>query len=166
MAKSVNKVILLGNAGKDPEIKSTTGGTLVAYLSLATSERYKDKGGEWQERTEWHSLVAYSRGAEILRDYVKKGSKLYVEGKLTTRSWDDKNSGKRVYRTEVVAGDISLLSANDRSEGREPNDGKAHKGNRRDNGNRSSNGSSRGSRYDDPADEHGGVGITDDDVAF
>jgi hypothetical protein len=76
MAKTVNKVILLGNVGKDPEIRSTTGGTLVANLSLATSERYKDKGGEWQERTEWDNLVGYARGAEILRDYVKKGSKL------------------------------------------------------------------------------------------
>ena len=98
MAKTVNKVILLGNVGKDPEIKSTAGGTLVANLSLATSDRYKDKGGEWQERTEWHNLVGYARGAEILRDYVKKGSKLYVEGRITTRSWDDKETGKKVYR--------------------------------------------------------------------
>ena len=74
MARTVNKVILLGNVGKDPEIRSTAGGTLVANLSLATSDRYKDNGGEWQERTEWHNLVAYARGAEILRDYVKKGS--------------------------------------------------------------------------------------------
>ncbi len=110
MAKTVNKVILLGNVGKDPEIKSTAGGTLVANLSLATSDRYKDKGGEWQERTEWHNLVGYARGAEILRDYVKKGSKLYVEGRITTRSWDDKETGKKVYRTEIVVSDISLLS--------------------------------------------------------
>ena len=82
MAKSVNKVILIGNVGKDPEIKSTAGGTLVANLSLATSDRHKDKSGEWQDRTEWHNLVAYARGAEIMRDYVQKGSKLYVEGRL------------------------------------------------------------------------------------
>ena len=80
MSKTVNKVLLLGNVGKDPEIASTNGGTLVAKLSLATSERFKDKQGEWQERTEWHNLVAYARGAEILRDYVHKGSKLFVEG--------------------------------------------------------------------------------------
>jgi single-strand DNA-binding protein len=110
MSKTVNKVLLLGNVGKDPEIASTNGGTLVAKLSLATSERFKDKQGEWQERTEWHNLVAYARGAEILRDYVHKGSKLYVEGRLTTRSWDDKESGKKIYRTEIVIGDISLLS--------------------------------------------------------
>jgi len=88
MSKTVNKVLLLGNVGKDPEITSTNGGTLVAKLSLATSERFKDKQGEWQDRTEWHNLVAYARGAEILRDYVHKGSKLYVEGRLTTRSWE------------------------------------------------------------------------------
>ena len=109
MSKTVNKVLLLGNIGKDPEIASTNGGTLVAKLSLATSERFKDKQGEWQDRTEWHNLVAYARGAEILRDYVRKGSKLYVEGRLTTRSWDDKESGKKMFRTEIVVGDISLI---------------------------------------------------------
>ena len=113
MGKSVNKVILLGHVGKDPEIRTTNGGTLVANLSLATTDRYKDSQGEWQDRTEWHNLAAYARGAEILRDYVKKGSKLYVEGKLTTRSWDDKDSGKKMYRTEIVVNDISLLSQND-----------------------------------------------------
>ena len=82
MGKSVNKVILLGHVGKDPEIRTTNGGTLVANLSLATTDRYKDSQGEWQDRTEWHNLAAYARGAEILRDYVKKGSKLYIEGKL------------------------------------------------------------------------------------
>lgn len=116
MSKTVNKVLLLGNVGKDPEIASTNGGALVAKLSLATSERFKDKQGEWQERTEWHNLVAYAGGAEILRDYVHKGSKLYVEGRLTTRSWEDKESGKKIYRTEIVVGDISLLSENGRSE--------------------------------------------------
>jgi single-strand DNA-binding protein len=115
MSKTVNKVLLLGNVGKDPEIASTNGGTLVAKLSLATSERFKDKQGEWQERTEWHNLVAYARGAEILRDYVHRGSKLYIEGRLTTRSWDDKESGKKIYRTEIVVGDISLLSDGGRS---------------------------------------------------
>ncbi len=110
MAKSVNKVILLGNVGKEPEFKMLPSGQGVANFSVATSERYKDKGGEWQERTEWHNLVAYAKLAEIVRDYVKKGSKLYVEGRITTRSWDDKESGKKVYRTEIVIGDLSLLS--------------------------------------------------------
>ena len=110
MAKSVNKVILLGNVGKDPEIRSTGGGTMVANFTLATSDRQKDASGNWQDRTEWHNLVAFTRLAEIVRDYVKKGSKLYVEGKIRTRSWDDKESGQKRYRTEIIVNDLSLLS--------------------------------------------------------
>ncbi len=113
MAKSVNKVILLGNVGKDPEIRSTGGGTVVANFSLATSDRYQDAQGNWQDRTEWHSLVAFKRLAEIVRDYVKKGSKLYIEGKIQTRSWDDKDSGAKRYRTEIIVNDLSLLSGRD-----------------------------------------------------
>jgi len=110
MAKSVNKVILLGNVGKDPEIRSTPGGVMVANFSLATSDRTKDQQGNWQDRTEWHSLVAFNRTAEIIRDYVKKGTKLYVEGKLQTSSWDDKATGAKKYRTEIIVNDLSLLS--------------------------------------------------------
>lgn len=113
MAKSVNKVILLGNVGKDPEMRSTGGGTLVANFTLATSDRQKDAQGNWQDRTEWHNLVAFTRLAEIVRDYVKKGSKLYVEGKIQTRSWDDKETGAKRYRTEIVVNDLSLLSGRD-----------------------------------------------------
>jgi single-strand DNA-binding protein len=154
MAKSVNKVILLGHVGKDPEIRSTPGGTTTANLSLATSERYKDRSGEWQKRTEWHNLVTYSRGAEILRDYVKKGSKLYVEGKLTTRSWDDKDSGKKLYKTEVVVLDITLLDSNE--------NGSSGSGN-----GRKSQSSSRSQNHGtDHADDYGGLGITDADVPF
>jgi single-strand DNA-binding protein len=110
MAKSVNKVILLGNVGKDPEIRSTAGGAIVANFTLATSDRFQDAQGNWQDRTEWHALVAFKRTAEIVRDYVKKGSKLYIEGKLSTRSWDDKESGQKRYKTEIVVFDLSLLS--------------------------------------------------------
>ncbi len=110
MAKSVNKVILLGNVGKDPEIRSTAGGTMVASLTLATSENRKDAQGNWQEHTEWHNLKAFNRTAEIIRDYVKKGSKLYIEGKLTTNSWEDKETKQKRYRTEIVVNDLSLLS--------------------------------------------------------
>ena len=149
MSKTVNKVLLLGNVGKDPEIASTNGGTLVAKLSLATSERFKDKQGEWQDRTEWHNLVAYAKGAEILRDYVHKGSKLYVEGRLTTRSWDDKESGKKIYRTEIVVGDISLLSDSGRS-GKTASDQRAP----------------RDAQQNEPASEFDGLGITDGDVPF
>jgi single-strand DNA-binding protein len=117
MAKSVNKVILLGNVGKDPEIKSTASGVAVATFSIATSERFKDKSGNWQDRTEWHNLVAYQRTAEIVRDYVKKGSKLYVEGRLQTSSWDDKTTGQKKYRTEIIILDLSLLSGRGEGEG-------------------------------------------------
>ncbi|MGB8262241.1 MAG: single-stranded DNA-binding protein [Terracidiphilus sp.] len=111
MARSVNKVILVGNVGKDPEIRSTPGGTMVANLTLATSERQKDAQGNWQDKTEWHNLVAFTRTAEIIRDYVKKGSKLFIEGRLQTRSWDDKESGQKRYRTEIIVNDLVLLSA-------------------------------------------------------
>ena len=117
MAKSVNKVILLGNVGKDPEIKATASGVAVATFSIATSERFKDKTGNWQDRTEWHNLVAYQRTAEIVRDYVKKGNKLYVEGRLQTSSWDDKTTGQKKYKTEIIVNDLSLLSG--RGEGGE-----------------------------------------------
>jgi single-strand DNA-binding protein len=117
MAKSFNKVILLGNVGKDPEIRSTAGGTMVASFGLATSERQKDASGNWTDRTEWHNLVAYARLAEIVRDYVKKGSKLFVEGRLNTRNWEDKDTKKKVYRTEIIVNDLSLLSGRDEASG-------------------------------------------------
>jgi single-strand DNA-binding protein len=151
MAKTVNKVTLLGNVGKDPEIKSTNGGTLVANLSLATSDRYKDKSGEWQERTEWHNLVSYARGAEILRDYVKKGSKLYVEGRITTRSWDDKETGKKVYRTEIVVSEISLLSPAEGSSGHAM---------------RNTGSSTRSRNRTDATEDYDELGILDSDVPF
>jgi single-strand DNA-binding protein len=113
MAKSVNKVFLLGNVGKDPETRSSASGVMVATFTLATSDRQKDAQGNWQDRTEWHTLVAFNRTAEIVRDYVKKGSKLYVEGKIQTRSWDDKETGAKRYRTEIIVNDLSLLSGRD-----------------------------------------------------
>jgi single-strand DNA-binding protein len=158
MAKSVNKVILLGHVGKDPEIGSTTGGTTAANLSLATSERYKDGSGEWQDRTEWHNLVAYARGAEIVRDYVKKGVRLYVEGRLTTRSWEDKDNGKKVYRTEIVVGDITLLTPSENGGSQSGARSTAEKRSAR-------SGRSNGHR-DQPEDDYGDMGITDDDVPF
>ena len=110
MGKSVNRVILLGNVGKDPEIRSTPGGTVVANFSIATSDSTKDAQGNWTEKTEWHNLVAFKRTAEIVRDYVRKGSKVYVEGKLSTSSWEDKTSGQRRYKTEVLVNELVLLS--------------------------------------------------------
>ena len=110
MAKSVNKVILIGNLGKDPEVKYTPQGTAVAKLTVATNERYKDKSGEWQDRTEWHNVVLWQRLAEIAGEYLKKGGKVYIEGRLQTRSWDDKQTNQKKYMTEVVANDLVLLS--------------------------------------------------------
>jgi single-strand DNA-binding protein len=110
MAKSVNKVILVGNLGKDPEVKFTPQGTAVAKITVATSSSYKDKqSGEWKETTEWHNVVLWQRTAEIAGEYLKKGSKVYIEGRLQTRSWDDKTSGQKKYMTEVVANELVLL---------------------------------------------------------
>jgi single-strand DNA-binding protein len=110
MAKSFNKVFLLGNVGKDPEIRATPGGVPVANFTLATSDRFQDAQGNWQDRTEWHNLKAFKRTAEVVRDYVKKGTKLFIEGKITTNSWDDKETGQKRYRTEIVVFELSLLS--------------------------------------------------------
>ncbi len=155
MAKSVNKVILLGNVGKDPEIRSTPGGTMVANFTLATTDRQKDAQGNWQDKTEWHNLVAFSRTAEIIRDYVKKGSKLYVEGKIQTRSWDDKESGQKRYRTEIIINDISLLSGRDEG---------GSGGYSRGSGSSSSNNDQRpASNQDDYAQS---AEISDDDIPF
>jgi single-strand DNA-binding protein len=111
VSKSVNKCILLGNVGKDPEIKASASGTIIANFSIATSDRFQDKDGNWQDRTEWHNCVAFKRNAEIIRDYVRKGSKLYVEGKIQTRSWE--KDGQKHYKVEIIVNDLSLLSGRD-----------------------------------------------------
>src|SRR5208337_2522023 len=113
MAKSVNKVILVGNVGQDPEVKYTAGGVPVAKVSLATNERFKDRNDQWQDRTEWHNVVAWQRLAEIVGEYVRKGSKVYIEGKLQTSSWEDRQNGEKKYHTEIVARDIVLLGSPD-----------------------------------------------------
>jgi single-strand DNA-binding protein len=117
MARSVNKATLLGNVGKDPEIRTTPSGVMVATFGLATSDNQKDAQGNWQEHTEWHNLVAFKRTAEIVRDYVKKGSKLYIEGKIQTRSWEDKETKQKRYRTEIPVNDLVLLSAREEGSG-------------------------------------------------
>ena len=154
MAKSINRVTLLGNLGKDPEVKFLPSGQAVANFSIATTDRYKDKAGEWQDRTEWHNVVAYARTAEIVRDYVKKGNKLYVEGRLTTRSWDDKDSGKKVYRTEIVVNDLVLIGGRGEGEG-----GGSYSGSRQSSADKSGG-------YAQPAPDYGDTGITDDDIPF
>lgn len=109
---SVNKVILVGNVGIDPEVRYLEGGTAVATVRLATSESYKNKNGERITQTEWHNIVLWRGLAEITEKYVKKGMQLYIEGRLRTRSWDDKEGNKR-YTTEVVADSMKMLSRRD-----------------------------------------------------
>ncbi len=111
MARGVNKVILIGNLGNDPEIRYTPNGNAVANLSLATSETWRDKqSGELQDRTEWHRVVFFNRLAEIVGEYLKKGSKIYVEGALRTRKWQDK-SGMERYTTEIIAAEMHMLDS-------------------------------------------------------
>jgi single-strand DNA-binding protein len=105
---SVNKVILVGNLGKDPELRYTSSGTAVATFSLATSERYKDKSGEQQEKTEWHNIVTWRNLAEICGKYLHKGKQVYIEGRIQTRSYDDRDGNKR-YMTEIVADQMQML---------------------------------------------------------
>jgi single-strand DNA-binding protein len=108
MAASVNKVILVGNIGKDPEVRYMTSGDPVATISLATTDTWKDKEGAKQERTEWHRVVFFGKLAQIVADYVKKGMSIYVEGALRTRKWQD-SSGQDRYTTEIVAGSMQML---------------------------------------------------------
>ena len=111
MARGVNKVILIGNLGKDPEIRYMGNGQAVANVTIATSENWKDKNtGEQQERTEWHRVVFFRRLAEIAGEYLKKGSRIYVEGKLQTRKWQDQ-SGQDRYTTEIVANEMQMLDS-------------------------------------------------------
>jgi single-strand DNA-binding protein len=105
----INKVILVGRLGKDPEIRSTPQGTSVAKFTVATDERFTDKAGEKQERTEWHNIVAWGKLGEICGQYLKKGKLVYIEGSIRTDSWDDKESGQKKYRTEVVANTMKML---------------------------------------------------------
>ena len=106
---SINKVILIGRLGKDPEIRSTPNGTTVAKFTLATDERFTDKSGEKQERTEWHNIVAWGKLAEICGQYLRKGKLIYIDGSLRYDSWDDKETGQKRYRTEIVANQMQML---------------------------------------------------------
>ena len=105
---SLNKVLLIGNLGRDPEVRYMTNGEAVANFSIATTESWKGKDGQKQERTEWHSIVMYRKLAEIAGQYLKKGSAVYIEGKLQTRKWQDKD-GKDRYTTEIIADEMKML---------------------------------------------------------
>lgn len=152
MAKGVNKVLLLGNVGKDPEIRSTSGGMVIASFSLATADRQKDAQGNWVDKTEWHNLVCFQRTAEVVRDYVKKGTQLFIEGKMQTRSWDDKESGQKRYKTEILVNELTMLGGKSGSESSGSNS--------------KSNTDSYDQRTPASQSDYGDVGITDDDIPF
>ncbi len=106
---SLNKVMLIGNLGKDPEVRYTTSGQGVASFSIATTEKYKNKSGEWEEKTEWHNIVLWGKLAEIAKDYLSKGKTVFIEGRLQTRKWQDKD-GRDRYNTEIVGDRMQMLS--------------------------------------------------------
>ena len=120
MARGVNKVILVGNLGKDPETRYTAGGSAVTNVSLATTDAWKDKqSGEQQERTEWHRLVFWGRLAEIAAEYLRKGSQIYVEGRIQTRKWQDKDGQDR-WTTEIVGNEMQMLGSRGGGQGESP----------------------------------------------
>ncbi len=148
---SVNKVILVGNLGRDAELKFTPSGFPISSFSLATTDRRKDKDNNWQERTEWHRIKLLGKQAESLQDYLKKGKQIYVEGRLETRSWDDKD-GQKKYMTEIIADRIQLL------------------GSRGDGGGRAAGrGGDEMDHYEETGAPSGGAppsDLTDDDIPF
>lgn len=110
-ARGINKVILIGNLGKDPELRYSQAGSAVASITVATNESWKDKNtGEMQDRTEWHNVVFFSRLAEIVGEYLRKGSQVYIEGRLQTRKWTDKSGNDR-YTTEIIANEMQMLGS-------------------------------------------------------
>ncbi len=144
---SLNKVMLIGNLGKDPEVRYTAAGTAVASFSLATSERFKNKNGEWEEKTEWHNVTLWARLAEIAGEYLAKGKTVYIEGRLQTRKWQDRD-GKDRYTTEIVGEKMQMLSGKGEGGGRQ-------------NGGRSENQSqSQETAYEEPTFN------PDDDIPF
>jgi single-strand DNA-binding protein len=108
VARSLNKVMLIGNLGADPEIRHTPSGAAVANFNMATSRSW-NKDGKWEEKTDWHRIVAWDRLAETCQQYLKKGSKVYIEGRIETRSWDDASTGQKRYMTEVIANQMIML---------------------------------------------------------
>src|SRR6187397_2910268 len=152
MAGGVNKVILVGNLGADPDMRYTPSGQGVCELRIATSESWNDKNGQRQERTEWHRVVVWGKRAEVCSKYLSKGRQVYVEGRLRTRSWEDKEGNKR-YTTEVVANDVQFLGGGDG-------------GGERVGGGGGRSGGGGGSDEPPPGDYFVGGGGPDDDIPF
>ena len=111
MARGLNKAMLIGHLGTDPEMRVTTSGQSVVNFTIATNENFKDSSGNLQERTEWHRIVAWGKLAEICNQYLKKGRQVYIEGRLQTRSWDDNRTGEKKYTTEIVCTDMQMLGS-------------------------------------------------------
>lgn len=149
---SLNKVMLIGNLGKDPEVRYTAGGTAVASFSLATSEKFKGKDGQWEEKTEWHNITLWGRTAEVAGEYLAKGRTVYIEGRLQTRKWTDKE-GKDRYTTEIVGEKMQMLGGKGEGGG---NQG----GGQRSGGGRPQQDYNQGSTYEEP------VFNPDDEIPF
>jgi len=150
---SVNKVILVGNLGRDAELRYTPGGAAVATLNLATTEVWNDKGGQRQEKTEWHRVIVWGKQAETLQEYLTKGKQIYVEGRLQTRQWDDKDGNKK-YTTEIKADRVTLLGGGGGGGGRGSGGGI-------DRSDRGGSHAPQGGGDEPPIDP-----ITDDDIPF
>lgn len=174
-SRGINKVILVGNVGQDPETRYMPNGGAVTNLSIATSEAWKDKNsGEQQERTEWHRVVFYQRLAEIVAEYVKKGSKIYVEGSLRTRSWEQ--DGVKRYATEIIANEMQMLDGRGEGQGRNMSDsqdaprggyqGGGNQGGGSWQGNNSSGGQRSGGGRQNAPQPAPEVGSFDDDIPF
>ena len=174
----VNKVILLGNLGADPELKSTPSGQSVCSLRIATSEKYKDKDGNQQEKTEWHKVVVWGKLADLVNQFCKKGKQIYLEGKIQTRKWQDKD-GKDQYTTEVVAENVKFLggaggASNEEGGGNSNRGGYGGRGGGSNDRGGSGGGSSGGGGYGRqgapsrpaPVEDNGFAGGSDDDIPF
>ena len=150
----LKKVMLIGNLGRDPEVRSTPSGQAVASFTLATSRRWKDKSGQRQEQTEWHNIVVWGKQAEIAGQYLTKGKQIYVEGRIQTKSWEDRQSGEKKYSTEIICDNFQMLGGR----GGDVEGGGASAGGP------SYGGGGGGASYDEPGGYGGGP--DDDDIPF
>jgi single-strand DNA-binding protein len=163
LSRMINKVMLVGRLGRDPETRYTSGGQAVANFTLATDETYKDRAGERQKRTEWHRIVLWGKLAEITQQYLKKGMLVYIEGRIQTRQWDDKRDGSKKQTTEIVANTMKMLTGRGESAAAGAAAGMGG-------GSHTSAPAGRGgdSEFDAGAmpEEHGGPEISDEDIPF
>ena len=157
----LNKVMLIGNLGRDPEVRSTPSGQNVASFSLATNRKWKDRDGNRQEQTEWHNIVVWGRQAEIAGQYLTKGKQIYVEGRIQTQSWDDKQSGEKKYRTEIVCDRFQMLGSRGSSDSYAGSGGGGYGG-----GSGAGGGGTGGAGGGNDASSAGGSGPDDDDIPF